>query len=362
MAPASLLLESDLRERVTGYFESRAESVDLGSSSVREGLAFLHESGIVPADSGFLSNGQSANVDLARVAEVIATVAWSDMSSAFSLWCHRMVLEYIASSPADSPLRTDVLPRLLRTEVLGSTALAAAIANFLGKVPLPISAHLDGDTMVLNGRITWASNLFAPDFVIVTAIARADNGQRFIVALPGGAPGVCVDPHPRLLALQATGSSSLVLRDVRLDPSWIVTEDFEAFLQRVRPPFLLLQSSFCWGLARRALAQGRESLRGIAEVFRSDLEALEARADDLAGQIRSGTVDHGRARSMRDIVQLRLDCAGLTTAAVALEAKIIGGRGYVTTSPTSRRFREAAFLPIQSPTEGQLRWELSRYA
>ncbi|HUE76070.1 MAG TPA: acyl-CoA dehydrogenase family protein, partial [Chloroflexota bacterium] len=350
MAPASLLLEPGLREQVTGFFEPRCDSVDTGCSGVHEGIAFLHESGIVPTSLDTLGISQSCNADLARVVEVIATVAWSDMSSAFSLWCHRMVMEYMASAPVDSPLRIDTLPRLLRTEILGSTALAAAIANHLGQVPLPIVARLEGDTLVLNGRITWASNLFAPDFVIVTAIARADDGQRLIVALPGGAPGVCVDPHPRLLALQATGSSSLVLRNVRLDPGWIVTEDFDTFIQRVRPPFLLLQSSFCWGLAERALAQGRESLRGVAEVFRSDLETLESQADNLAGQIRSGTGDHGRARPLRDLVQLRLDCARLTTAAVALEAKIIGGRGYVNTSPTARRFREAAFLPIQSPT------------
>jgi alkylation response protein AidB-like acyl-CoA dehydrogenase len=61
-----------------------------------------------------------------------------------------------------------------------------------------------------------------------------------------------------------------------------------------------------------------------------------------------------------EALQIRLDCARLATAAVALEAKKMGGRGYVVTTPTARRLREAAFLPIQAPTEGQLRWEMAR--
>jgi alkylation response protein AidB-like acyl-CoA dehydrogenase len=70
----------------------------------------------------------------------------------------------------------------------------------------------------------------------------------------------------------------------------------------------------------------------------------------------------GAGTPERELVQLRLDCAHLATATTALEAKVVGGRGYVTTSPTARRLREAAFLPIQAPTEGQLRWELSHSA
>jgi alkylation response protein AidB-like acyl-CoA dehydrogenase len=62
---------------------------------------------------------------------------------------------------------------------------------------------------------------------------------------------------------------------------------------------------------------------------------------------------------IRDIVALRLDCARLASEAVALEAKVVGGRSYLASSGTARRLREAAFLPVQAPTEGQLRWELS---
>lgn len=47
-------------------------------------------------------------------------------------------------------------------------------------------------------------------------------------------------------------------------------------------------------------------------------------------------------------------------AAANIEVRVASGAGYARNSPASRRFREAAFIPAQSPSEGQLRWELER--
>ena len=50
-----------------------------------------------------------------------------------------------------------------------------------------------------------------------------------------------------------------------------------------------------------------------------------------------------------------------STPATHFELQVVGGAGYVTESPTARRLREASFLPVQSPIEGHLRYELARY-
>lgn len=357
---ADLLLERARRDQVYGFFEDRAAAVDGSTADIREGIAFLGDHVLAQAADDV--DATVPNGDLVRIAETIATVAWCDMSSAFSLWCHRMVQEYLSWAPPASPARVEALPRLVRTEHLGSTALASAMAHYLSGTPLPITARREGRDLILSGRVHWASNLFPPDFTMVVAATDGDDGRPIIVVVPGGEPGLRVDPYPRLLALQATGSSSLALDDVCIGEEWIVTDDFTAFIEQVRPTFLLLQSSFCWGLAARALAQAREVLHGVNEVLRPDLEEMEALAEHQALQIRRGLSVRQTPPAMRDAVQLRLDAAQLATSAVALEAKASGGRGYVTTSATARRLREAAFLPIQAPTEGQLRWELTRSA
>jgi alkylation response protein AidB-like acyl-CoA dehydrogenase len=167
------------------------------------------------------------------------------------------------------------------------------------------------------------------------------------------------------MALQATFSSSATLQGVRVGGDRVVSDDFPGFVDRVRAPFLLLQSSFCWGLAGRALVEAAALLRaaqGPNAVLRPDLAALKETAGRLAGALRRAAATRGRDVPIRDVVRLRLECAQLATAAVALEAKAAGGRGYVVDCATARRLREAAFLPIQAPTEGQLRWELARSA
>ncbi len=45
-----------------------------------------------------------------------------------------------------------------------------------------------------------------------------------------------------------------------------------------------------------------------------------------------------------------------------LEIRTADGKGYASRTPTSRRYREAAFIPVQSQSEAQLRWELGRCA
>ena len=354
---ADLFLEPGLQAQVHAFFEPRAAAVDAGQATIREGMAFLSRQ-VLPHPPA----GERPNADLRRVAGTIATIAWSDMSTAFSLWCHRMVLEYVGQAPAGSSPLDEVRMRLLNVEWLGSTALAPAMAHYVSGAPLPLTWRREGGRIVLNGRVPWASNLFRPDFFQVAAAAHTETGAVIVAGIPGDVAGPCVDAYPALLALQSTASASLTYRDVRLDPEWIITHDFRPFIREIRPIFLLLQSSFCWGLAQRALAEARPALKGVNESLRGDLDALDAESERLMAFFSHNLDTRGAGTPERELVRLRLDCARLATATTALEAKVVGGRGYVTTSPTARRLREAAFLPIQAPTEGQLRWELAHSA
>ena len=342
-----------LNGELTAYFEARAADVDAGTASVRDSIAFVARRVLFDPE----------RADLETTVGLIATIARSDLSSAFSLWAHRMAIEYLETLPSSAPLRARVLPRLLAGEVLGSTALAGATAHHLSGAPLPLAFERDGDAIVVNGRLPWASNLW-PEFVSVTAAADAtDPRRRLIVAFAHDTPGVDVDPYPPLLALQATGSSSISFRGARIGPEWVVSEDLDGFVRRILPAFLLLQSAFCVGLASRALEEAGGAMGGQRDVLRGDVQALKSRLDDAEVQLRTATRKSDRtAIPLRDLLALRLEVAGVAAEAVHVELKAAGGRGYLRASGTARRLREAAFLPVQAPTEVQLRWALSRFA
>ncbi|MCL6648731.1 MAG: acyl-CoA/acyl-ACP dehydrogenase [Chloroflexi bacterium] len=352
---SELLLAGSPREQLEAYFEPRAAAIDAGQLDLREGLRWLNE-GVLAAAAG----EAGPNHDLTLVCRTIATVAWSDLATAFSLWCHRMVLEYLAQALAGSSLCELVLPRLLRTEVVGSTALASGMSHAVLGTPLPVQATRATDQVCLTGTVPWASNLFTPDFVLV--LAAATSAGPIIVTVPGEHAGVAVAPPARLLALDGTRSSSIRLTDVVLPADWVLTDDFTEFIRRVRPVFLLLQSSFALGLAARALAEAAPGVHGANAVLQPDLAALEATAHLLVATLLAAARQRGQSCPLPELVRLRYESACLAVQAVALEAKTQGGRGYLASSATARRLREAAFLPIQSPTEGQLRWELQHCA
>ena len=230
MAPPSLLLAGQDRELIESFFEPRAAAVDCGAATVRESVAFLNER-ILPS----ARTEQGPNGDLLRVMGTAATVARSCMSSAFALWCQRMVMEYLWFGTQHGAQHSQTLKRVESVELLGSTGLAAAMAHCVSGAPLPVLWHADGHDIVLNGRISWASNLFRPDFVLVTAAAHVDDGREIIVAIPGSSAGLDIDPYPDLVALQSTGSSSIAVNGIRLPAEALVTDDFWSFAGHVRP-------------------------------------------------------------------------------------------------------------------------------
>ncbi len=359
MPAPDLLADAGLREAIRSFAEPRARDIDECRASVRDGFRFVSE--VALADCGVYG---CAEGELERMAEVMATFAQYDMSQAFALWCHRMCVEYLHQTDPDSELRREVLPRVLRGDIAGSTAFASAMAHYLGGAPLPLTYKPQRDgSLVVNGRIAWASNIAAP-FVSVSAAAHEDDPtQRVVFAFTDADPGVTPSSYPEILALQSTSSTSIGLDNVRIPSGHIITADFDGFARRVITPFLVLQSAFCWGHSSRSLAEVETQLTGQREILAPDYQALRARFEDGESRLRHfARAANRESIPVQDLLQLRLDWGVLTGEAVQLEAKVAGGRGYTRDSETGRRFREAAFLPVQSPTEIQLRWLLSRFA
>jgi alkylation response protein AidB-like acyl-CoA dehydrogenase len=270
-----------------------------------------------------------------------------------------MVVEYLLT--AATPFSIAAARPLLAGATPGVTAMASAFKEAAGCGSLDLTATpVDGGYEV-SGSIRWASNLYA-DATMVTA-ARTDSGEKLIVALPLNTPGVVVGDHFELLALGSTASSHLNLGAAYVPAEQVLSRDFDAFLRAVRPTFLVLQSSMCLGLAGTAVAQSRLGLTGVNSVFAADVDrvaerlaAAEATLARLAAAVGSETPG---TPTKKELLSLRLTAAELSSASADLEIRTAGGKGYASRTSASRRYREAAFIPVQSPSEAQLRWELA---
>lgn len=329
------------------WFGSRAAAVDAGTATVRDGLAELGRRGLPSSDI-------EASIGLVR------SVAREDLSTAFSAWAHRMTIDYVSQGHGTGAY----LPALESAATLGATAMAAGTAHVLAGTPLPVSYRLDRDDVVLDGRIPWASNLIEP-FLVVTAAAHVNDPERtLVVAIEGGTVGLEPAPYPELLALNATGSTTVKLTGVRVPRANVIADDVGPFVEGVIARFLLLQGAFCSGLADRALTEAEANLGPMGEAIRSDLDRVRGDVDAADGTARALAQDSiaGRRPAHDELLRLRLRWSELATRAVHLELAATGGRGYLSRSATARRQREAAFLPIQAPTEVLLRWLLTHSA
>lgn len=339
-----------------------AAAMDAGDAHPREFFPALARAGLI--DLGAPGNTGRGLLEQAAVIEALAE---RSLSTAFALWGHRMSIEYLAA--VGGRTASQYLEELRSGGVPGVSGMASAFKTYAGAGTLDLTLERDtSGALRLSGRLPWASNLY-PDAVVVSAAYAPDDvldtqGERgkLIIAFRLADHGVKVGQDLDLLALRGTASTYVTLDAAWMAPEQILTHEFGDFMGRCRPTFAVLQSSFCLGLATASFRQAHRNLSGLNEVFRNDIEQLgndlRAAKDQLAGF--ADRVAGNNPPDRKDILALRLEAGRLAFSLAALEVKTAGGKGYIVGSDTNRRFREATFIPVQSPSEAQLRWELAR--
>ena len=326
--------------RVTATVDARAADLDAGRTDVRDDLKALGAAGLFGLP------------DLADTARVIERVAAVSLAAGFAAWAHRMTIHYLGDG------QPGLSGALLGARRPGVTAMAAGLKHVAGLGQLPLVAEEDRGGLRISGPIRWASNVF--DDAVVVLPARTAAGRLYVAAVDVDSPGVDVNPAPVLMALGATGSTSLRLQDVAVGVDRIISTDLTAFVRRIKPTFLLLQTAFCVGVTGTALTGAAAATDPLAAQFDDELATLNTAAAGNRQRLYEFASAPAEA-GIAEIIRLRLAAANVAVAATRLESALAGGQGYRSGTAANRRFREAAFLPVQSPSEGQLRWELKQY-
>lgn len=342
-----MTVSAPARAAVAAFVRDRAAALDAATTDVRADIAEIGARGLLSIDLG--------DNDIREFAAVVEEVAAESLAAGFSLWAQRMTLEYVRRAPESVQAR--YLDDLASGRLVGVTAMAAALKHLAGLGELPLRADA-GATRSVSGPIAWASNVF--DDALIVFPYRDREGTGCVAVVAAGAHGVRVRPAPELLALGATGSTALIFDHVEVPDEQVVTTDLPLFGAVIRPIFLLLQTAFCSGIAGRSVAEAAGLLDGLGAPFRGEHTGLAARQDSVRARLYDFAIDPGRV-APADLIRLRLDASRIAVDATRLESTLRGGAGFARGCDTNRRFREAAFLPVQSPSEGQLRWELSQY-
>lgn len=337
------------------WLDERADGLDAGTVPAAELVPALGRAGVVSLGAS-LPGGTGHLTD---AVEAVASVSERSLAAGFVLWSQRTYLEYLLQSP-NASLRDRLGPEIAAGRLAGATGLSNAMKFLSGLEELQIRARPDGRETVFEGRMPWVTNL-RPEGFHVAGVTSGADGRVMCVSFAGDDPGLSRSADLDLMGMRSTNTAAIALADVRLGPDRIIHPDAAAWLPQVRPAFLGLQCGMSIGLARRSLAEARAAVGAGRSVLHAPLDELEARLDRQYGALRSGLTAGTFANHAAPLFRIRIALAEIAAEAVALELQSSGGRAYLSAygSGFARRYREAAFIPIITPSLVQLKVALA---
>lgn len=348
------------KRTLSNWLSEHAAALDQGHMDAATVLPHLAQAGVLQLGVAERLGGQGG--DVVDALEAVADIASDSLTAAFICWAQRSFIEYLLESD-NAALRERLLNSLLAGELAGATGLSNAMKHLSGIEALSVKAQPSPDGWQLDGRLPWVTNLRKQGFVVAAAVECPGEGS-FIAAVPSTQEGLTRSDDLQLMAMQSSDTAALTLTDIGLTEEWLLARDAQNYLPRVRPAFLGLQCGMSIGLARSALAAAAAHLGSRSSLLVADWQALSERLQAVERELYQGLRDGRFAKQATKLFRIRIELAEIVAAAVQLELQASGGKAYLQAhgAAFARRWREAAFVPVITPSVVQLRTELSRQA
>ena len=314
------------------------------------------------AAGAFAHHIEGTPAGLLAAIDVMAEVGEACLSTAFCLWCQNALVWYLARSEEAGPRHH--LAAIAGGAGLGGTGLSNPMKAFSGIEPLALRAEREGAGYRVHGRLPWVSNL-APGHPFAGIFSLPD-GRRVMGLFEAGTGPVSIAANARFVALEGTGTVTVMVRDAYIPDDAVIAHDAGAFVPRIRNGFVLLQTGMGLGLARgvarlmRADAHGRHDGRFLP----LGPDAIEARAEALRERVAAAAGRHAETdrATFLDTLRLRLDVSFLALEAAQSAMLQFGARGYLEGSEAFRRLREAQFVALVTPSAKHITTELAKAA
>jgi len=362
MAPVADL--AGIREVVRRDLAPKVSAID------RDGeypAAVMHQLGTAGAFRQAVAREYGgAGVSLKGAVQAIEAVSEECLSTGFITWCQIACTWYLQNTPNRS-LAASLLPGVARGETMAATGLSNPMKFFAGIEKLSLRAERVDGGYVLDGQLPWVSNL-GPGHYFGVVAQLGDTGKHMMAIASDAMAGVTLRRCGEFVALEGTGTYACVFRRAFVPDASVLASPCEAYIDRIRPGFVLTQVGMGLGLARRCidLMQRYERRLGHVNSFlddrpaelRAELETARRHTYRLAEDLQQ--VDGAIAPTLlREVVQARLTGAELSLKAAHSAMLHAGARAYLRGSAEERKLREAYFVAIVTPAIKQLKKMLS---
>ncbi|WP_322994770.1 acyl-CoA dehydrogenase family protein [Castellaniella sp.] len=349
-------IDDSIEQIIRNTLAPQVEAIDQGlypGDFLRALGALGGFSAALPVQSGGLG------LDLPAQIDIIARVARTCGSTAFLAWCQATCAWYLQRSE-NPAVQQRYLHDVARGRLLAGTGMSNAVKHLAGIERINLRAHRDGSGYRVNGALPWVSNL-GPGHLLIVA-AALDEGGYLMFAIPPDTEGYSLRACPSFSGLEGSGTYSARLKNIYVPSEDVLAEpaQFDAYILSFKPGFLLMQIGMGAGLVQASLDTIQASNQRLehvncylddqADELARDLHALQTQTTSLALQ--------GAAAPLLDILRARALGSELSLRATQSAALHTGAAGYLMSSPTQRRLREALFVAIVTPALKHLRKEI----
>ena len=248
----------------------------------------------------------------------------------------------IAASENDE-LKAELLPQLVHGEIFSTVGISHLTTSRRHLKKNILRAVETAEGFVLDGMAPWVTGAPQADNVVVGA--TLDDGRQILIVVPTDADGI-ETPEPKpLVALNASQTGPLVLRNCHVPRRFLLAGPVEEVMkQGVGARTGGVQTStLAVGLSRAAIgflfgeSEQRPELLEPAEAFRLEADQLaEELIASAAGEL---TCSAAELRTRANSLALRASQAALAAAK---------GAGFMATHPAGRWCREALFFLVWS--------------
>ncbi|GAB3055631.1 acyl-CoA/acyl-ACP dehydrogenase [Virgibacillus ainsalahensis] len=285
-----------------------------------------------------------------REFQLVEEVSKTCMTTGFSLWCHLAALTYVRNSHNDY-LKKEILPRLEDGTLLAGTGLSNPMKFYGGVERLLLKAERGDGGYHISGSLPSVSNL--DDGHWFGAVAEAESGRRVMLFISCDTKGLILKEKTDYMGINGSATYGCRFKDCFIPDEWVISEDADAFIENVRPTFLMYQIPLGLGVTAssiQSIQKARNKQAACNQYLPVQAHNLEEELQSQRENVYDYIQENIGKLSWHALVQHRLNTTYLTLKAANTDMIHNGGAGYLNVSHPARRLRETYFLVNLTPT------------
>ncbi|WP_136620277.1 MULTISPECIES: acyl-CoA dehydrogenase family protein [Mesorhizobium] len=217
------------------------------------------------------------------------------------------------------------------------------------------SAVLDGDDYVINGEKFFASGCERADVALLHTIVDGDPSKPTVFIIDLKTPGFEIVSEPKFMTRGGRGHPHVRYTNVRVPADRMLGSIGQGF-ELTKDWFVEARTAIgarCVGVASRALALATEYAKERHQFGRPifDFQGVEFILADMAAQTMAGKcmvyrvaeeIDSGLDRTIAHarVSAVKYFCSEMAGKVVDQALQIFGGRGYISSNPVERLYRD----------------------